>query len=219
MKVGTDGVLLGSWAKLKEDTRAILDVGAGTGIIALQLAQRSAAELVDAIELDEDAYEQCIENFEASPWADRLFCYHASFQEFASEMEEPYDLIVSNPPFYSEDVTSGNEARDLARSESALPFEHLLICAHHLLSDTGIFATIIPYKELERFLHLASKVGFYLQRKCLVQGTPTSEVKRALLEFSLEEKEVVEESLTLEITRHKYTPEYIALVQDFYLKM
>ena len=143
---------------------------------------------MDAIELDEDAYEQCIENFEASPWADRLFCYHASFQEFASEMEEPYDLIVSNPPFYSEDVTSGNEARDLARSESALPFEHLLICAHHLLSDTGIFATIIPYKELERFLHLASKVGFYLQRKCLVQGTPTSEVKRALLEFSFRRK-------------------------------
>ncbi len=219
MKVGTDGVLLGAWVRLNPQMNAILDVGAGTGIIALALAQRSAAELIDALELDEAAYEQCTENFEASPWSDRLFCYHASFQEYAAEIEEEYDLIVANPPFYSEDVSSGNEARDLARLESSLPFEHLLVCARHLMTPTGTFATIIPYKALERFTKLASEVDFYLNRKCLVQGTPEAEIKRVLLEFSLEEKELVVENLTIERSRHDYTPEYVALVQDFYLKM
>ena len=219
MKIGTDGVLLGAWADLSTRPKSILDVGAGTGIVALMLAQRSQANLIDALEIDDEAYEQCTENFEASPWGDRLFCYHASFQEFASEIEENYDLIISNPPFYSEAVTSGNEARDLARSESSLPFKHLLICAEHLLSDKGVFATIIPYRELKRFLNLASEVGLYPCRKCFVKGTANTEVKRVLLEFSFEEKGLIEESLTLEITRHHYTPEYIALVEDFYLKM
>ena len=219
MKIGTDGVLLGAWADLSKQPESILDVGAGTGIIALMLAQRSQAGLIDALEIDAEAFEQCTENFEASPWGDRLFCYHASFQEFASEMDENYDLIISNPPFYSEMVTSGNESRDRARSESSLPFEHLLICAHHLMSDKGVFATIIPYKELDRFLHLASEAGLHARRKCLVQGTPNSEIKRVLLEFSKQEIDLIEESLTLEITRHEYTPEYSALVEDFYLNM
>ena len=96
MKVGTDGVLLGAWASLDKQPESILDIGAGTGLIALQLAQRSSAETIDAIELDNDAYEQCVANFEASPWGDRLFCYHAGFDEFVDEMDDSYDLIVSN---------------------------------------------------------------------------------------------------------------------------
>jgi tRNA1Val (adenine37-N6)-methyltransferase len=101
MKIGTDGVLLGAWATINPDANQILDLGAGTGIIALQLAQRNAFADIDAIEIDDAAFEQCTDNFENSPWADRLFCYHASAQEFATEMNEAYDLIVSNPPFYS----------------------------------------------------------------------------------------------------------------------
>ncbi|PAM93956.1 tRNA (adenine-N(6)-)-methyltransferase, partial [Flavobacterium sp. IR1] len=104
MKIGTDGVLLGAWASLENDPQTILDVGTGTGVIALMLAQRSGAELIDALEIDENAYEQSVENFENSDWGDRLFSYHAEFDEFVEEMqdEEKYELIISNPPFYSD---------------------------------------------------------------------------------------------------------------------
>ena len=103
MKIGTDGVLLGAWSSIENNPFSILDIGAGTGIISLMLAQRCNAELIDAIEIDDSAYEECVENFEQSPWGDRLFCYHASLEEFVNEIEDKYDLIISNPPFYSED--------------------------------------------------------------------------------------------------------------------
>ena len=125
MKIGTDGVLLGAVTALSAETDAILDIGAGTGVVALMLAQRSQAMQIDAIELDGDAYEQCVDNFEASPWGDRLFCYHASFQEFYEEMDEQYDLIVCNPPYFKEDNSSGDPARDRARQNEALPYEEL----------------------------------------------------------------------------------------------
>lgn len=219
MKIGTDGVLLGAWVSLQNQPDSILDMGAGTGVISLQLAQRSTAETIDAIEIEEGAYEQCTENFENSPWADRLFCYHASVQEFASEMDESYDLIVSNPPFYSEDFKTEDTARDQARFTDALPFRHLVVCAAHLLSEKGVFAVIIPKKEEAEFISIASENSLFPQRICDVQGTSTSEVKRSLLEFSFQKKETVQESLTIETSRHEYTSEYIALVQDFYLKM
>ena len=100
MKIGTDAVLLGAWASLEKQPFSVLDIGSGTGILSLMLAQRSHAELIDAIEIDADAYEQCVDNFEASLWGDRLFCYHTSLEEFADEIEDRYDLVISNPPFY-----------------------------------------------------------------------------------------------------------------------
>ena len=112
MQIGTDGVLLGAWVSIENNPFSILDIGAGTGVIALQLAQRSDAEMIDALEVDDNAYEQCVDNFENSPWGDRLFCYHASLGEFIEEIEDKYDLIVSNPPFYSEDYKTSDESRD-----------------------------------------------------------------------------------------------------------
>lgn len=219
MKIGTDGVLLGAWSSLKQQPDSILDIGAGTGVIALQMAQRSAASLIDAVEIDEDAFEQCTENFEASPWSDRLFCYHASLQEFASEIEESYDLIISNPPFFSEEIKTGDPSRDMARFEESLPFEHLIICVAHLLSETGKFSIILPKHQQERFTNLATASELFLNRVCDVKGSPKAAVKRVLMEFSFQPKEVLTESLILEISRHQYTAEYIALVEDFYLKM
>ena len=102
MKIGTDSVILGAWTSLRKNPKSILDIGSGTGILALMMAQRSNIELIDAIEIDHNAYEQCVENFENSPWSHRLFCYHASLLEFTNETEDTYDLILSNPPFYSE---------------------------------------------------------------------------------------------------------------------
>uniref|UniRef100_UPI00374D869F tRNA1(Val) (adenine(37)-N6)-methyltransferase n=1 Tax=Flavobacterium sp. TaxID=239 RepID=UPI00374D869F len=140
MKVGTDGVLLGAWTPINHNPNSILDIGTGTGIIALMLAQHTSAEQIDALEIDEDAYEQATDNFENSPWSDRLFCYHAGLDEFVEEPEDEYDLIVCNPPFYTEDYKTDNEQRDLARFSDAMPFEELIEAADLLLSENGIFS-------------------------------------------------------------------------------
>ena len=220
MKVGTDGVLLGAWAPVDHNPYSILDIGAGTGLIALMLAQRSHAEQVDAIEIDDEAYEQCVDNFEESPWGDRLFCYHAGLDEFMEEPEDEYDLIVSNPPFYSEDYTSGNESRDKARFEASLPFEDLADAASILLSDAGVLAVIIPYKEEARFVAIARENELYPVKITRVKGTPTAETKRSLIAFSRTETlDPAFDELVIETARHIYTEPYIALTQDFYLKM
>ena len=227
MKIGTDGVLLGAWASIDHNPYSILDIGSGTGIISLMLAQRSIADNIEAIELDDAAYEQCTENFEASTWADRLFCFHAGFDEFVDEYatdetdeDELYDLIVSNPPFYAEDVTSGNEARDNARQNTSLPFNELLSGASKLLSKNGIFSTIIPFKEEEEFVKLAATFQLFPKRITRVKGNANAEVKRSLLEFTKKlSSNLKTEGLVIEKDRHIYTEDYINLTKDFYLKM
>ena len=220
MKVGTDGVLLGAWTPTNHNPFSILDIGTGTGLIALMLAQRTAAEQIDALEIDEDAYEQAVDNFENSPWSDRLFCFHAGLDEFIEEPEDEYDLIVSNPPFYSEDYKTENEQRDLARFQDALPFEDLVEAADLLLSENGILAVIIPYKEESRFIALAKDFELFPIKITRVKGTPNTEIKRSLLAFSrLEITDILTDELVIETDRHLYTPEYINLTKDFYLKM
>ena len=224
MKIGTDGVLLGAWTPLINNPFNVLDIGAGTGILSLMLAQRSNAApnnvgIIDAIEIDEDAYEQCVENFEASPWSDRLFCFHAGLDEFVDEPEDEYDLIISNPPFYTDDYKSDNTSRDLARFEDALPFEELIEAAALLLSDNGIFSVIIPYKEEERFVAMCKELDLFPLKITRVKGTPTSEIKRSLLAFCRMEQTPLIDELVIEISRHNYTSEYIELTKEFYLKM
>jgi len=220
MKVGTDGVLLGAWAPLDNHPYSILDIGAGTGLIALMLAQRSGAEQIDALEIDDAAYEQAVDNFENSPWGDRLFCYHAGLDEFMEEPEDEYDLIISNPPFYTEDYTTGNEQRDKARFTESLPFEDLTEAAGLLLSEKGVFCVIIPFKEESHFIALAAEEGLYPFKITRVKGTPTTDVKRSLLAFSFDQNTTPAiNELTIELARHDYTPEYTELTKDFYLKM
>ena len=220
MKIGTDGVLLGAWTPVEKNIFSILDIGTGTGIIALMLAQRSSASQIDALEIDENAFEQATDNFENSPWNDRLFCFHAALDEFVEEPEDEYDLIVSNPPFYSEDYKSSNDQRDLARFQDAMPFEDLVEAADLLLSENGIFSVIIPFKEEENFLALAKKYKLFPLKITRVKGTPTTETKRSLLAFSRNENRTLRvDELIIETARHIYTPEYIALTKDFYLKM
>ncbi|RSC95827.1 tRNA1(Val) (adenine(37)-N6)-methyltransferase [Tenacibaculum singaporense] len=222
MKVGTDAVLLGAWCNLGDYPDTMLDVGSGTGVISLMLAQRSDAMTIDAVEVDGDAYEQTVENFEQSDWGDRLFCYNASFVEFAEEMaeeEEEYDIIISNPPFYTDNYETEDVARNKARFTSSLSFEELLKGVSEILSENGRFSTIIPFKEEESFIELAKKYSLYLNRVCRVKGTPTTEVKRSLLEMSFVETTIQEEELIIETKRHQYTDAYINLTKDFYLKM
>lgn len=222
MKIGTDAVLLGAWTSVDNDTDTILDVGSGTGIIGLMLAQRSNAMTIDAVEVEENAYEQSVENFELSDWGDRLFCYNSSFQEFANEMqedEETYELIVSNPPFYTDDFETTDAARNKARFTSALSFDDLLKGVSIILNEKGVFSTIIPFKEETDFIALAKKYRLFLNKVCHVKGTETSEIKRSMLSFSFDETSVEKEALVIELARHQYTSAYIALTKDFYLKM
>ena len=219
MKIGTDAVLLGAWASVDKNPFSILDIGSGTGVLSLMLAQRCSAEVIDAIEIEDDAYEQCVENFERSSWSDRLFCYHASLEEFVEEIEEQYDLIISNPPFYSESYKSENQQRDLARFVDAMPFRHLIESAAKLLSNEGLFTVIIPFSEEKDFIVLASKEHLFPNRILHVKGSPSSEIKRSLIEFSFQEVDVKTEELIIETLRHQYTEGYIKLTQDFYLKM
>ncbi|WP_299107894.1 methyltransferase [uncultured Tenacibaculum sp.] len=222
MKIGTDGVLLGAWCALGEYPDTMLDIGSGTGVIALMLAQRSDAMTIDAVEIDEDAYEQTVENFEQSDWGDRLFCYNASFDEFAEEMaedEEQYDVIVSNPPFYTDDFESEDEARNKARFTSSLSFESLINGVSKILSENGVFSVIIPFREEASFVELAKKEGLFPKKVCRVRGNETTEIKRSLLAFTFNETSVEEEELVIEKERHQYTDAYINLTKDFYLKM
>lgn len=219
MKIGTDAVLLGAWASIEHQPFSILDIGAGTGVLSLMLAQRSNAELIDAIEIDCDAYEQCVENFENSPWGDRLFCYHAALEEFTEEIEDTYDLIISNPPFYSDDYKTDNEQRDLARFNDAMPFDHLLKSVSMLLSKDGVFCVIIPFNEEVNFIGLASTIGLFPNRILHVKGNPSSNIKRSLLSFSFQNTTCDVSELIIETSRHQYTADYIELTKDFYLKM
>lgn len=233
MKIGTDSVLLGAWASIEQDAKSILDIGAGTGVLSLMLAQRSSAELIDigiidAIEIDDEAYEQCVENFEQSPWSDRLFCYHASLEEFVEEIEDRYDLIISNPPYYSPSLPSASlpkgeklmtEARHKARFNDALPFRHLIESVSKLLSKNGVFSVIIPFSQEKDFIVLASKEHLYPNRILRVKGSPSSDIKRSLIEFSFNEFAILPKELIIETSRHNYTEDYVNLTKDFYIKM
>ncbi len=218
MKVGTDGVLLGAWVKFN-NPQTILDIGTGTGLIALMLAQRSDAAQIDALEIEANAYEQAVDNFENSNWADRLFCYHASLKEFAEEIDETYDLIVSNPPFYTDTFVSSDEKRKTSRFEQSMPFKELIELSSKLLTEMGQLAVIIPHKEESYFLELAKKNKLFLNRLTRVKGAETSEIKRSLMQFSKIEKAAEIGELILETNRHQYTDAYKQLISDFYLKL
>ncbi len=219
MKIGTDGVLLGAWAGIAHNPFAILDIGAGTGILSLMLAQRSRAEVIEAIEIDADAYEECAENFENSPWGDRLFCYHAGLLEFTQEVDDTFDLIISNPPFYKPTETETAGARATARFQDAMPFEHLIACSAKLLSKTGKFVVIIPFDEEEGFIDLALQYGLFPERLTRVRGTTNSSLKRSLIQFSKVNSLLKADELIIEKARHEYTEAYITLTRDFYLRM
>jgi tRNA1Val (adenine37-N6)-methyltransferase len=220
MKVGTDGVLLGTWTPIDHNPYNILDIGTGTGIVALILAQRSNAKQIDALEIEEAAHEEATDNFENSPWNDSLFCYHAGLDEFVEEPEEEYDLIVSNPPFYTEDHKTASVQRNLARFVDAMPFQELIEAAALLLSDNGIFSVIIPYKEEADFIAMAKEFELFPIQITRVKGTSNAEIKRSLLAFTRNKtSHIIIDELVVETARHQYTDDYIALTKDFYLKM
>ena len=215
MKVGTDGVLLGAWADcLGKD---ILDIGTGTGLISMMLAQRFPQSQIDAIEIDENAYYQAKENFENAPFHNRLSIYFTSLQAYKTDKK--YDLIVSNPPFFTVNDLNEFDARKQARQEETLTFSDLLKKTALLLNKDGLASFIIPYDRMLEFCEIAAENALKVSKTTQIKGNETSPVKRVLLEFSFQEKERKENLLTIEVERHRYTEDYINLTKDFYLKM
>lgn len=216
MKVGTDGVLLGAWAT-SNSGNTILDIGTGTGLISMMLAQRFPESQIDAIEIDENAYYQAKENFENAPFYNRLSIYLTSLQDYKTDKK--YDLIVSNPPFFTVNDLNEFDARKQARQEETLTFSDLLEKTAQLLNKDGLASFIIPHDRMLEFCAIAAENALKVSKTTLIKGNETSPIKRVLLEFSLEQKEIEENTLTIEIERHRYTNDYVNLTKDFYLKM
>lgn len=216
MKVGTDGVLLGAWVPVHEK-KNILDVGSGTGLIALMLAQRNLEANIDAIEIDDAASLEATFNFNKSPWSERLKLTKASFLD--TTISQKYDLIVSNPPYFTDSFKEQASQRTLARHVGTLTFEVLLQRSFEFLTNQGMCAFIIPYKEESTFVALAESIGFYLKKRTRVKGREGIPYKRSLLYLSKEKCNCEEDELIVEIDRHVYTQDYINLTQPFYLKM
>ncbi|PKQ61401.1 hypothetical protein BZG02_15715 [Labilibaculum filiforme] len=219
MKVGTDGVLLGAWANVS-NTNRILDIGTGTGLIAMMLAQRTNSDTqIDAVEIESGAYQQAVNNFANCPWTSKLTAFHLSFQDFCQASTIQYDLIVSNPPYFLNGLKAKKESRTQARHADHLPFEDLLKGVMNLLNEGGVFAVVLPVAEGEYFQRLARLTGFYLKRRISVLPNPGKPAKRYLLEFVLQKCEVQLGELIVENgERHVYSPEYIDLTKDFYFK-
>lgn len=217
MKVGTDGTLLGAWATLP-DNGSILDIGTGTGLIAIMAAQRSSEAKITAIDIDEDCVLQAQENIAASPWPDRIEVIHSALQEF--DASEKFDVIISNPPYFIDSQLSPDAARSTARHTTTLPFNELVTGVRRLLADGGHFSLILPPTEMERFRSAARGVMFVV-RECHVWSTPTSGVRRIMAEFQAEpptELTAAEKIIIEENGRHEYSEEYRTLTRDFYLK-
>ena len=224
MKVGTDGTLLGAWVDIS-GAEKILDIGTGTGLIALMLAQRSHQPCgtlplanIDAVEIDIDSSIQARENVERSPWLDRVKVENYSIQKYTDICQKRYDLIVSNPPFFENAYKAAKKARTVARHTDFLSQVDLLQTAVQLLSETGRLAVIYPVEQAQNLQEKAEYFGLFCQRKLYVKPMPEIPTKRILMELSKEKLPLQENTLTIEAKQYIYTPEFITLIKDFYLK-
>lgn len=215
MKVGTDAVLLGAWACMHK-AKSALDIGTGTGIIAMMLAQRSPVN-IDAIEIDLDAFVQAVENSNNCKWRDRLNIHHRSLQQYAKECHKKYDAIVSNPPYFSNSLQAASESRTMARHTCTLKFEELMQGIASLLHKDGIFASILPPKESEDLIRIAREHKLFLTRLTRVQTCASKAPKRMLMQFGFNPTSFSEDTLVIENADHSYSDAYIQLTRDFYL--
>lgn len=218
MKVGTDGVLLGSWVR-PETEKTILDIGTGTGLIALMMAQKSTA-IIDAIDIDVDAFRQAKINVSHSPWLSQINVYLCSLQYYALNPKRKYDLIVSNPPYFLDAVKSCTLSRNVARhTGEALSFEELISGTKQILNPTGRFCVILPFKEGNIFFQQAFNQGLFCNRITRVKTKKEKQEKRLLMEFSFSQKKIYDEFLIIQEDEYNFTAEYIELTKDFYLSL
>lgn len=215
MKVGTDGVLLGAWVDV-DNVNSALDIGTGSGVIALMIAQRSNAT-IHAVEIDEASALQAKHNFENSPWGNRISIDHLSLQAFASKSENKFDLIVSNPPYFNKSLKSPSAERTLTRHTDELPNSDLLDGVKKLLAPEGRFCAILPYTEGNILIAEAVNYSLYCNRKLFVQTRPEKPIIRILTEFSSHKKRLPDSTISIHNADGDYTDEYKKLTADFYL--
>lgn len=216
MKVGTDGVLLGAWTSVRNVHR-ILDVGTGTGLVALMLAQRSLPDTnIVALEIDEAAAEQARENICRSPWKDRIEVLQKDFKKFDSL--DKFDVIVSNPPYFVNALGCPGQQRNTARHNSSLTYEDLLQGVAKLLSREGIFTIVIPTDVSDRVKEIGTASGLFAVRQLNVVTKPGGSPKRTLISFSFSKQVCLVEEMLTELARHKYSEEYTALTKEYYLR-
>lgn len=215
MKVGTDGVLLGSWCDVSHASR-VLDVGTGCGLIALMVAQRNSISIVDAIDIDVASVSQAAENFKKSPWSERLNAINADYCTF--ECTNKYDLIVSNPPFFTNGVLSPNEVRRNARHTQSLTFEQLIVKSKSILTDAGILSIVTPVDVYKDILDICMANGLYVSKICNVYPVSNLPVKRLLWNIVMTPTKTICNDLVIEASPGNYSDDFINLCRDFYLK-
>jgi len=216
MKVGTDGVLLGAWADAT-DCQTILDIGSGTGLIALMLAQRNDKAQIDAVEPDKDAFVEMQENFGASPWAGRLTAIEGRIQEL--NLSKKYDLIVSNPPFFISGTKSPDQQRHSVRHNHNLSHDELIKFTAELIGENGKACFILPMQEGVDFIAKASKLRLHLTKQTDFISREGKTCERLLLEFQKRPKKAVNNTLIHYAHSNEWSENYKALTRDFYLKL
>jgi tRNA1Val (adenine37-N6)-methyltransferase len=219
MKVGTDGVLLGAWADVAA-CRTIADAGAGTGLIALMLAQRNATAQVDGVEIDPEACGQATDNVAASPFAQRIRMYQGAFRDFARTTAQRYDLIVSNPPYFTRSLKCPDEKRRLARHDDRLPLDELIGDSLTLLTPAGRIALILPVRQQDELRRCLLAHGLHCIRRTLVYAVAGAAPKRCLVELSRRPPSSPDgetDSLILEDPPHQRSAAYRELTREFYL--
>lgn len=219
MKVCTDACLLGGYiaAGIKQagkQVTTILDIGGGTGLLSLMLAQESGA-VIDTLEIDPAAVKQATQNFQASPWRDRLNVFHTDALAFKADKK--YDLIISNPPFFEDDLLSSDSRKNAAKHDTSLSLQGLLAVVKEHLAEKGSFGVLLPFHRLGYFVAAAADVDLLLNEKLLVQHTSAHPFFRVILIFSKEEKGVVTKELAIKNSAGQYTPSFTQLLQDYYL--
>ena len=215
MKVSTDGILLGAWAYLK-GANTLLDIGTGTGLLALMCKQRQPALSITAVEIDEAAYKQAQQNIASSPWPN-ITVKHTTIQAF--KQAAPFDVVISNPPYFNRSLKGLSDARNTARHTDGLSFDELIHAYMRLSHEHSCFNVILPTTEAGLFIELATQNGLYLNAHCQVKTIPSKAFSRSLMRFSLINTLPELTSLCIKDEKNRYSDDYIALCKAFYLKM
>ena len=220
MKVCTDACLFGAWVAAKIINVELpikhgLDIGTGTGLLSLMLAQKKNHLQIDAVEIEKNAFEQAIENVDRSPWRNSIKVFHIDVKDFISINK--YEFIISNPPFFENDLLSEEKNKNLAKHNAGLPLNDLINVVKRNLSVTGYFAVLLPYHRLIEFEKLAEENDFYLKEKVSVRQTPMHNFFRAMLLFSTEKNSTTSIEISIKNKDENYTTEFSALLRDYYL--
>jgi tRNA1Val (adenine37-N6)-methyltransferase len=219
MKVCTDSCLFGAWvaAKIEQkiiNPKTIADIGTGTGLLSLMLAQKSGAQ-IHAVDIDKNSFDQASGNFKASPWNERMQAFHSDIKEWGAPFK--YDLIVANPPFYDDDLLPEDYGKSVSKHSSTMGLEDLLLNTKNLLAEDGNFALILPWRRTKWFESAASAYSLFIKEKTDIKQTPQHNFFRTMLLLQNQKAGIVKNEMTIKNNQNEYTPEFVELLKDYYL--